>query len=359
MSQANLTTTDFANIRHTFTETACGVGVYGAYAILFITTVYMLLREGLSKSRIRQVLLAMTLLMFSGASVIEMIYVRLFLMGVEALETGTESYAEWDRLYKALVVLSRVNYLLSDGIVVWRAYILYPRNVKVRALLTFCMAGSIVAAFVDGALSLKFESRTHSEREGFISFILFIPLLLTNLISTCLVAFRAWEYRKHVSSAMSQDRQSGDKPIVERVLILLVESGVIYIAYWVISMMSALALMGPLGNGILECVLPQIAGIYLTIIILLVAFQKSSRSAVPTPEVATDINNSMRFAAAHDVTLGSQSLSGFAPSSGRPPQIGASFVARLKDGSDWISKDTNEAEKGLSSYHQSSTAIVQ
>ncbi|KAK7464347.1 hypothetical protein VKT23_006514 [Stygiomarasmius scandens] len=285
--------------------------------------------------------------MFSGASVIEMIYVRLFLMGIEVLETGAETYAEWDRLYKALVVLSRVNYLLSDGIVVWRAYVLYPHNAKVRALFIFCMAGSTVAAFVDGALSLKSEARTHLEREGFISFVLFLPLLVTNVISTFLVAVRAWQYHRFVSSAMAEDRQSS-KPTVERVLILLVESGVIYIAYWVISMMSALGLMGLLGNGILECILPQIAGIYLTVIILVVALQKSSRSTVTKSET-TGISNSMRFATAHDTMLGSQSLSGFVPSSGRPPQISASFVARLKDGSDWISKDTNDVEKGPSS----------
>ncbi|THU96888.1 hypothetical protein K435DRAFT_797007 [Dendrothele bispora CBS 962.96] len=362
MSQVNLTATDFDNIRHTFTETACGVGVYGAYAILFITTAYMLIREDLSKSRIRQILLAITLIMFSGASVIEMVYVRLFLMSVDELETGTETYTEWDRLYKALVVFSRINYLLSDGIVVWRAYILYPRNLPVKALLVTCMIGSIAAAWVDGVLSLKSEARTHSEREGMISFVLFIPLLVTNALSTCLVAFKAWEYRKHVSSLMSDDKRSGNKPVVERVLILLIESGLIYIAYWVISMLSALGLMGPLGDGILECILPQIAGIYLTVIILLVAFQRSTGSTAVTPANATDHSSAMIFAAAHDVPLGSQSLSGFtlhSPIRSQAPQIGASFIARLRDDSDWTSGNPSEVEKGPASYpHSRSTSTI-
>ncbi|THU96886.1 hypothetical protein K435DRAFT_778344 [Dendrothele bispora CBS 962.96] len=218
-------------------------------------------------------------------------------------------------------------------------------------LLVICMVVGLVAACVEGAQALELEARTHESRKGLTAFILFIPLLVTNMLATCLVAYKAWEYHKFKSFVTSDDEQTGNKTTVESVLLLII-----------VTMLSALGVMGPQGDNITECSLPQIPGIYLMMVILLVAFQKTINSTTVTPANVTETRSAIRFAhvATPDVSGGQSPNDIGLPFSvqSTPPQIGASFVSRLKDDSDWISEKANDVEKGSASGSSRSTSII-
>ncbi|THU96887.1 hypothetical protein K435DRAFT_838895 [Dendrothele bispora CBS 962.96] len=330
----------------TFTKTACGVGVFGEdYTSLFdnATTDHL-------SSRGMFINFGPPAVKISANRDFDRYCLPLHSLCLLALHlpqwstlSGTQSYTELNNLFTIVV------YLLSDGIVVWRAYVLYPFNRKIKMLLVMYglkrfLVGAVlnpqaVAAFVEGAQALKFEARTHDAREGVISFILFVPLLVTNMLATCLVAYKAWEYYKLKSFVTSSDEQIDNKPTVESVLLLII-----------VTMLSAVNIMGPEGDNILQCILPQIPGIYLMIVILLVAFQKTISSTTVTPANATKPRSTIRFASVpSDVSLGGQSANDVGPPfsvESTPSQISVSFVSRLKDDSDWIFENANDVEKG-------------
>lgn len=108
-----------------------------------------------------------------------------------------------------------VKFVLGDCIVAWRAWILWDRNITVRVLLCVCLLGSfgnyfleffhrepgeridvkftfIVAAVVDGTLTVIGEVRGQRERSGVQTLVLTFPLFFTNIVSTSLVALKAW-----------------------------------------------------------------------------------------------------------------------------------------------------------------------
>ncbi|KAH8822886.1 hypothetical protein DL96DRAFT_1619651 [Flagelloscypha sp. PMI_526] len=100
--------------------------------------------------------------------------------------------------------------------------------------------------------------------------------LLTNLVSTLLVAHRAWAHRKLISEAHGPSyRRSG----VERILALIVESGFIYFLF----LLTQLALFFDAGGNspagwVFAALAPvgdQISGIYSTALIVFVVLQQT------------------------------------------------------------------------------------
>ncbi|KAF5345179.1 hypothetical protein D9758_009681 [Tetrapyrgos nigripes] len=290
----------FFQVKTRFSETASGVAVYGkpsflharhwhsvklspagAYTILLLITTYTIIAQGLRKSKGRRVLLAIVWLMYINATIIGMVYISFFMMGIDIIQTtkpNPPTSRDFDRLYKVLISFGSTNYILGDGVVVWRAWVLYPQNLKVRGFLTFCMIGSVAASIIDGVIAVREVPRTHEERKGLGTLGLFLPLLGTNLVATSLVAYRLWEYRA-MWSQLGQDAKKHSNSIAEKALTIILELGILFIFYLIIAMLSALEILGNLAHELLECILPQLEGIYLTLVILAVTYQQRVANA--------------------------------------------------------------------------------
>ncbi|KAF5346140.1 hypothetical protein D9758_009981 [Tetrapyrgos nigripes] len=282
----------FSQVKMRFAETAAGVAAYG-----------------LRNSKGRRVLLAVVWFMFINATIVGMVYISFFIMGIDLLQTtkpNPPTTADFDRLYIVLTCFGNINYILGDAIVVWRAWVLYSQNMTVRASLAFCMIGSFVATIIDVVISIREVPRTHEEREGLGTLGFFLPLLATNLVATSLVAYRVWQHRAWWSELASATRISGAS-MSEKILVIILESGILFIFYWIIAMLSALRVLGILAHELLECILPQLEGIYLTLVILAVTYQQRVAnastisldifSAVDMPVSSTRQEHQMVFAA--------------------------------------------------------------
>ncbi|KAF5346144.1 hypothetical protein D9758_009982 [Tetrapyrgos nigripes] len=273
----------FFQVKNRFSETASGVAVYGAYTILLLITTYTIIAQGLRKSKGRRVLLAIVWFMYIDATIIGMVYISFFRMNIDIMQTtnpNPPTSRDFDRLYKVLICFSNTNYILADGVVVWRAWVLYPQNLKVRGFLVFCMVGSVAASIANGVIAVGEVPHTHEEPEGLgtLGFEFFLPLLGTNLVATSLVAYRVWEYRA-MWSQLGKDTKKYSNSIAEKTLIIILESGILFILYLIIAMLSALKILGTLAHELLECILPQLEGIYLTLVILAVTYHQRIASA--------------------------------------------------------------------------------
>ncbi|KAI0690138.1 hypothetical protein C8T65DRAFT_102083 [Cerioporus squamosus] len=189
-----------------------------------------------------------------------------------------------------------VNVIIGDAIVWWRAWVLWTDHRLVLYTWVILILATTVTGIVDTKDACMPEAALFSITSPFApdSEVLTIGSLfgadgwgiaaamlslLTNMAATILIAYRAWEHRVLI---MSHLKRCSARSQVERTLSLLVESGVLYCALWVIIVVYQFVAL-KLGESAFAygfyyvmggCLIPLI-GMYPTIIIILCALDKS------------------------------------------------------------------------------------
>jgi len=282
-------------------------------------------------SRARQVLLAIISCMYIGACISQFVYIQKFILVIENLggpplppiALGPQSEKIW------LAIFTGINYLLSDGVVCWRAWVLYPQNKTAKGVLVLCMLSSVAALATGYAIGTNLQLvNFKASSTPILNLTYYMPLLFTNMVATMLVGAKFWVYRREIFDHLCS-RQEKRKSVVNPVLILLTESGIVYCVFWIISVLSSASILGDNASEIFDCVLPQLPCIYLSIVIC-VSLKKSF-------EMTTIISGSTgsietQFEAARVQSTSSISIHA-------PPRIGISFVDRVRKTSNWGSID--------------------
>ncbi|EJF55977.1 hypothetical protein DICSQDRAFT_130336 [Dichomitus squalens LYAD-421 SS1] len=175
-----------------------------------------------------------------------------------------------------------LNVLLGDAIVWWRAWIIWPRSLIVRGTCVVLLA--VTTAFSELTLAnLDYIPIGSFYRLDVFGVAASVSSLSSNLVATVMIGCKAWEHRK-MFEATTLERSSR----IERLLVLLVESGTVYCLLWGFilayqtSSFTDPALESRLEQQVLTgfdyfmkgCLIPLI-GIYPTTIIVLVALNRS------------------------------------------------------------------------------------
>ncbi|KAI0754092.1 hypothetical protein C8Q80DRAFT_345519 [Daedaleopsis nitida] len=139
-----------------------------------------------------------------------------------------------------------VNVVLGDAIVWWRAWVIWQGNRIVRAL-------CIILLICTFALGVADTSQSCTQAHGFSAALaaantgLTFPVgtlfqgdatgiatcvlsLVTNFAATAVIGYKAWQHRRLIAKHL---RLRSRRSQVERVLALIVESGVIYCIIWI------------------------------------------------------------------------------------------------------------------------------
>ncbi|KAN0141232.1 hypothetical protein V8E53_000988 [Lactarius tabidus] len=169
--------------------------------------------------------------------------------------------------------IARLMYILSDIICAWRAVVLWNRDKRVIAILLLFILGTIVAAGYDLGLSMVTLFGPSPQDEGYVKWgerdlIMGGPTLGTNLLSTGLIAWKAWQRRISVRKHLCEESGSVR---VDRVFALLIESGFIYCCIWILYLISTFGVL-PEPDFI---IIVFISSLYPTLIIVLVGMQMS------------------------------------------------------------------------------------
>ncbi|KAJ7592297.1 hypothetical protein C8J56DRAFT_1162636 [Mycena floridula] len=203
-------------------------------------------------------------------------------------------------LYKLCETVARLNYLIGDAIVVWRAWVLWTDHPRVHMLLCICLFGTFAGVTVDLAFTSlfalsQFSDTPRSPPNSLRLLILRLPVFLTNFISTVLTAYKVWEYRVEIKQNLGLSHNRKTK--VERVLILLTESGSIYCLLWLSLLVFDLKSSDKesLAYAVIISTVPLLVAIYPVITILLLAFQKANlESTVNGPSFSQSLEFSSR-----------------------------------------------------------------
>ncbi|KAF8466063.1 hypothetical protein DFH94DRAFT_781592 [Russula ochroleuca] len=172
-----------------------------------------------------------------------------------------------------VAVITRLNPFLSDVVCAWRAAVLWKYDRRVVTLLTVFVLGTLAACSYDLKLALQTQPGTQGEQnleEGKVAVIVAAPMLGTNVLSTFLIAWKAWEYRRVVGTQL---RRGSHSERLERVLALLIESGFGYCLLWTFYLLSAFTVLPGSGSYIVNVCMLFFASMYPAVIVIIVCTQ--------------------------------------------------------------------------------------
>ncbi|KAH9969512.1 hypothetical protein BC827DRAFT_1372325 [Russula dissimulans] len=138
----------------------------------------------------------------------------------------------------ALIYLPSVNYMLSDGILLWRAWVLWNRRFLLfitPLIFLVCTFGTTIASVVNFFNIFQVQSghiimnKGTSTSTTLLSSAAFFTIG-TNLWATGLIFIRAWQHRRVLRSLGVKGTFRSN---TEKTLAFLVGSGVLYLCIWV------------------------------------------------------------------------------------------------------------------------------
>ncbi|THU98285.1 hypothetical protein K435DRAFT_33400 [Dendrothele bispora CBS 962.96] len=219
--------------------------IYGIYLAVTLLVVYVLSSRGIRNSKPRLVLLVITvfeLLVSTAYAVVALGAMSLHTLSAGNLDSEWAQHSTrlWQQAIAGMALVLRFNFLLSDGIVIWRTWVLFPFNTFVKSTLAFCLLVASVCTFVDGGISASrasYDDILHSMGGPITrNLLMSLPLLITNVLATASIGYKAWSHRKVVNQNLRSTRTTMSKAL--KTLWLMIESGLVYcivlIAYIII-----------------------------------------------------------------------------------------------------------------------------
>ncbi|KAJ8089227.1 hypothetical protein PM082_014475 [Marasmius tenuissimus] len=258
-----------------------GAIFYGAYLILLPSAISILCRrEG--KRRARLGLLVALLTMFAISSLRFWADVHICFRRVVYDDFGEEV----EGLVSAERVVLPLEILVGDSIVLWRVWALCvfdrkPVYISMSFLLgtIICSLGYVGCVAHDNWLPSD-SLYNYSPTCNALRISAYSLSFATNVSGTLAIGSTIWFRRRETGSLLNQWRQRRARP--EKVLVLLIESGIAYSALWI----AQLVLISPTtplprsstGNFVwyaFSAAIPQLVGIYPTVLVVLVYLQYS------------------------------------------------------------------------------------
>ncbi|PBK93425.1 hypothetical protein ARMGADRAFT_1012321 [Armillaria gallica] len=272
-----------------FVALGCEIFLHGMYTALWLVSMYLLL----FKRKRSAVIIVMTVLNIVMWVVATSHMAISFEQNFHAFlyRHAADDPTVWEdnaspNIYSQ-ISLEAVNIIIGDGIVIWRAWILWGRKWWViftsGTLLmgTLAAAAGIIRAYTMAPPGITvFDNPTLSTWAiAFIS-----STLTTNIWSTSLVAYRTWSHNKFIRSITGETlmtrfrRQNG-------ILAILIESGVFYACTWFVAIITYACGTNAIYPVI--DILSQLTAIYPTLIITLVCLRSTLDVAIETFQQTT------------------------------------------------------------------------
>ncbi|KAF9061292.1 hypothetical protein BDP27DRAFT_1429106 [Rhodocollybia butyracea] len=113
--------------------------------------------------------------------------------------------------------------LIADTVIVWRAWAVWMDNTKVKWTLLLLMLADTAVSLADCVAVSATDVLTESQSIS-LDWVAIILSLSVNIVATCLIGFRAWLHHKSMNTISIRRKKTQG----ERILLLLVESGAIY-----------------------------------------------------------------------------------------------------------------------------------
>ncbi|TRM59589.1 hypothetical protein BD626DRAFT_507656 [Schizophyllum amplum] len=288
-----------------YLQIGCEFVFYGIHATLFIIAAYLLIPRGFRTMKYFSLLCA-TVALFTAATGVMVLDMKTAVASMELLGYDPPNL---DGMIKRTVVadnwLFRLNFLISDAVLVWRAWVLWPGHKQIQNVLLGCMAVTAAGVIADGTL-VTVDAVRAADRTGAVSLMMTVPLLVTNVAATgCILKklFGSWEsVHARIASKSLYMR-------CETYCLFGIESGLVYCGISLVTLVAAVIDAG-IFTSIWLAVSISLTGLYSTFIIVLFLMDKPP---VQRHLPATSTTTATTTSGSRSVTF---HMSGSAP---RPP----------------------------------------
>jgi len=257
---------------------------YGMFLAVYLISIRILLSKGpLLRSVEQMFLFGITAIIFILSTIVIVLGPGLMSQVIPTMiKTMDPTFDRVWSIHKLYVVSSMMtvitglNPILSDVVCAWRAMVLWKYDRRVVTILSICLLGTFAACIYD--FHLEFTQGVQPRHFADCALILTVPILVTNVLSTSLIAWKAWDYHQTVGAHFKKGRSFGR---VEKVLVLLVESGFIYLIVWMFYLLSSFSILPGAGSYMVNTVMVFISSMYpVSINVLAVTTQSYESSEV-------------------------------------------------------------------------------
>ncbi|KAI5822769.1 hypothetical protein K523DRAFT_152312 [Schizophyllum commune Tattone D] len=286
---------DLRHVRFIATYVSVDFVLYGIQ-ITFSAAAIALLARRHGRSRFTLVAISGLLLSSTANTVAGVVfYLVQFPVVIGTSDRAIDALLE--RLYILPNLFNTINFVLSDVVLIWRAWCLWPDSCILKSVLLLCGCGSVVGGIAEVAWinwpSLYDPYALESNGQFLVRL---LPLLMTNIVATALIGTKVLHYRREVKGSLGLLTQ---RTQAESILLLLLESGLAYILFWVVecTVFFAASTDGFTGGAIFNSIFDHIAGIYPTCVLFAVAGGKTDSL------LSAQVSQAMRFGsppAAHE-----------------------------------------------------------
>ncbi|KAF8239185.1 hypothetical protein L208DRAFT_1386430 [Tricholoma matsutake] len=149
-------------------------------------------------------------------------------VGMELSEKMALSNAATAKLYLIELYLSPFEWFINDIVVIWRSWVLFPQHQWVMIGPLFFLLVAFVTMFIGIAMSERSQNMLTIMTDCSLA-----ASIITNLLATLLIAYKLWDYQKATKNFGLKKQQSP----VQKVLFLLVESGVIFLILQLVNLL--------------------------------------------------------------------------------------------------------------------------
>ncbi|KAF5378555.1 hypothetical protein D9615_007035 [Tricholomella constricta] len=262
--------------------------LYGMFIMMFSFTTSTLLQRGFA-SRATQAMLGVTSIAFVACSVDCIFFILINMIGAKGLlvdSAGMVNKSIVARVDKTITLFNivitvtpMVLPILSDGVVIWRAWVLYPDKQWIMLIPCALLLGTIgvTVAFI----VLNFKSYQNPMLNSAMDDMFGASLTLslaTNVVATSLIFYKLWGHLQFLRRMGI--KQNSTSP-AQKILIVLVDTGLAFCALQITSVVLQFVPQPPesstlLTSEIFLSCLNVVTAMYPSIVIVLVNLQRST-----------------------------------------------------------------------------------
>ncbi|KAH9006544.1 hypothetical protein EDB86DRAFT_3145222 [Lactarius hatsudake] len=297
-----------------------GAAFFGAYIILTFTAVYLLARR--EKTATSIFMMVLTLVMFGVSTAYFILDIILVSNGVLHPQEYPKTVIDlWGGVTTAQIVCQGINSVLGDSIVIWRAWVVWGRQLSVVIAPLVLLFGVAFSSF-GAAVAQSRVLADPSYLTVFNKFMIALPslTLATNVTATALILWPVWcvfcvlacilygaelidaVLRASIRKVEHHGAVTHGTVRLHSLLKILIESGGLYCLTWLLLL--CFNLTGSPASHVFLSIIGQLTGIYPTLIIVLVSINLTqNRIQGPVYESAIRFDRNPHASLAHTVSV--------------------------------------------------------
>jgi len=286
--------------------------LYGVFILLFSIAAYTTIRRGFT-SRATQAMFLLIVINFLLNTIywadwmsVVAILIRTALVkdvGMSLDEKFALTNLAMNKPTLVIVFAAYFQPILTDIAVVWRAWVLFPEKQWVMVGPLFALLATVAIIVTNLVVTMLDVTGSLNAGKGSLVSKLDVSIIAlsmaTNLLATLLITYKLWDHRKFIGNLGLQKRRSP----VQNILIVLVESGVIYCGLQLASLLLSLLPVAQdsasdYASQVCHAFYTQLSAMYPALIVVIV---NQHRSIVDTYSFSTTVRNNIAGGHANDV----------------------------------------------------------